>query len=103
MPLLYHTTVYHHLALPVYNHTTLYSPRLSVTIKYRNQYLLDAFFFEAKGTKKKALQKRNAVSVGPAPLPASFLKKARPKTNLQKQILSKPPSNKSLLRKAATC
>ena len=29
MPLLYHKTVYHHLALPVYYHTTLYSPRRS--------------------------------------------------------------------------
>jgi hypothetical protein len=28
--------------------------------------LLDAFFFDAKGTKKKALQKRNAASSGAA-------------------------------------
>jgi len=28
--------------------------------KYRSQYLIDAFFFDAIGPKKKALQKRNA-------------------------------------------
>ena len=51
-------------------------PRLSVTIKYRNRYLLGAFFFEAKGTKKKAWQKRNAVLSGLcAPNPHHLLKK----------------------------
>jgi hypothetical protein len=34
--------------------------------KSRNRYLLDAFFFETAGTKKKALQKRNAASSGAA-------------------------------------
>ena len=37
--------------------------------------LFDAFFFEQTGTKKKALQKRNAVSVGSAPTPRKLLKK----------------------------
>jgi hypothetical protein len=38
--------------------------------------VLDAFFFEAKGPKKKAWQKRNAVPVGLcAPRPHHLLKK----------------------------
>ena len=44
--------------------------------KFRDRSPLGAFFFEAKGTKKKALQKRNAVSVGLcAPHPHHLLKK----------------------------
>ena len=42
---------------------------------------LDAFFFATAGTKKKALQKRNAGTRGALPrTPGSFLKKAPPKT-----------------------
>ena len=42
LPLLYHKTVYNHLALPVYNHTTLYSPRLSVTYTFRQRCFFSA-------------------------------------------------------------
>ena len=42
--------------------------------------LFAAFFFDAIGTKKKAWQKRNAVSVGCAPTPAgAFWKKLHQK------------------------
>jgi hypothetical protein len=42
--------------------------------------LLGAFFFETAGTKKKALQKRNAVSVGlRVPHPRELFKKSSTK------------------------
>jgi hypothetical protein len=48
--------------------------------KYCNRSPLDAFFFEAKGTKKKAWQKRNAVSVGLcAPHPQELFEKSSTK------------------------
>ena len=61
-------------------------PRLSVTIKYRNRYLLDAFSFDATGPKEKAWRKENAVlrrATRPPSHLGSFLEKSSTK-NLKK-------------------